>query len=368
MCKNRIKAFDGLKGISALIIAFFYHFSHFKGYSVPPMKQILNPLYYYGFLFVELFFMLSGFLMYRNYFNSIINRELSFIQYIKKRIFSILPISIITLLVCTGFQLLFRTINDEYFIDQNFNILHFLLNIFQIQSGWIVNDYSFNLPTWFVSCLLLNYIVFYWLSRLIERYNLNRIITYIIPIIVGYLNFLLKSNLPFLGAEYAARGYLCFFIGVILGCIKKDSISKKLKNEIITVFLFTSVAAITFLLMKLNIINVGGGVRVIVIWVVFPIILILCSYNNIISKVLGSKPFVELGKLSLYIFFWHFPIQLIIVTIFNFCKIKFISGIKCMEIYILCVFLVSFISEIVNAKIILLMRKNNVEVNYEIQR
>ena len=50
----------------------------------------------------------------------------------------------VTLLITTILELVYRGITGELFVVENFDLYHFVLNVFLIQSGWIENTYSFN--------------------------------------------------------------------------------------------------------------------------------------------------------------------------------------------------------------------------------
>ena len=71
--KNTINAY---KGIAAVAIAYFYHYKNEFGGEKPGVTLLqtwsghnfLSNIYLYGYLGVELFFVISGFIMYYAYF------------------------------------------------------------------------------------------------------------------------------------------------------------------------------------------------------------------------------------------------------------------------------------------------------------
>ena len=77
---NHINGIDGLKGIGAIIIAFFWHYQHFTQYDVrkAPLYSIFFVSHTYGYLMVELFFVLSGFGMMVGYADRVYQKEISF--------------------------------------------------------------------------------------------------------------------------------------------------------------------------------------------------------------------------------------------------------------------------------------------------
>ena len=160
--RQRLNEFDGLRAIACCMVAFFWHYQHFGNELAYPGGKILGLLYKYGGTAVELFFIISGFAMTLNYAEKIANKETGFIPYIKKRYFKLWPLAFVTLILTLCLELIYRAINGNlFFLTENFDVYHFVLNAFLVQSGWFENSYTFNTPIWFVSVLLLCYIVFY---------------------------------------------------------------------------------------------------------------------------------------------------------------------------------------------------------------
>ena len=83
---RRLTAIDGMKGIGACIIAFFWHYQHFKPQNGSPFFSIFPVSYKSGYLMVELFFMLSGFGMMLGYSERVTGRLIGFREYITKRL------------------------------------------------------------------------------------------------------------------------------------------------------------------------------------------------------------------------------------------------------------------------------------------
>ena len=64
--KNRIESIDGLRGVAITLVILFHTFYH--SISLTPWLSGLENVWVvkYGFLGVELFFLISGFLIYKS--------------------------------------------------------------------------------------------------------------------------------------------------------------------------------------------------------------------------------------------------------------------------------------------------------------
>ena len=91
------KSVNALKGIAAIIIANFYHYKNEFG-EMPGVRYLdlkgvpsnwLEYLYMYGYLGVEFFFVIAGFIMYYAYYKKIHNGEIIFRDFLRKRIISV---------------------------------------------------------------------------------------------------------------------------------------------------------------------------------------------------------------------------------------------------------------------------------------
>lgn len=100
---NRIdlgtKSLNSLKFIDAFVIAFIFHYPSFTNIQSHPLKIVFPFACSYGYLMVEMFFVLSGFGMHVGYAKKILNKEISFSSFLKKRFFKIYPLFFFALMV-----------------------------------------------------------------------------------------------------------------------------------------------------------------------------------------------------------------------------------------------------------------------------
>lgn len=160
---------------------------------------------------------------------------------------------------------------------------------------------------------------------------------YCFMIAIGWICMLMHSDYPLLGAEFAGRGYVTFFIGVVICKLYKD---KKKLIKLLVIFAIVAIASVC--ITKLGIPG-QGKLRIVLVWVIYPLLIIASVYKNTISKILKCKILRILGSLSSFIFFLHFPVQILIMIVSSILKITYISGYCLFPIYVVLVMLASYI-------------------------
>lgn len=100
--------------------------------------------------------------------------------------------------------------------------------------GGVVNS-----PTWYISVLLLCYVVYYLVTVIAIRWKTKPLYLYIFMALLGYGLMAFSINFPFFNG-ISGRGYLNFFIGVLLAAyIKKFGVHTKNMMVALAVIIFT---------------------------------------------------------------------------------------------------------------------------------
>ena len=155
---RRYIALDGLRGIAALILVMFHIDwpNHLTG----------SNAIRHGFLFVDLFFMLSGFVLAASYLERI-RSNIELCHFLLRRFFRIYPLHFVMLLamitlelaklaaVWTGIMVPLRT---PFSTPHSFGDI--FLNVFLIQSLGTTDHQSWNAPSWSISCEAAAYVAF----------------------------------------------------------------------------------------------------------------------------------------------------------------------------------------------------------------
>lgn len=332
------KWIDGLKGISICLIAFVWHYQHFVAPELAPYFNILKVYYLFGDRVVELFFMLSGFGMMLGYGNRIINRNISFSDYIKRRLVRLYPLFVLTTSIVIVLEILIYKNQGMTFVYPNFDMYHLVLNLLLLQNGAVETGWSFNSPSWVISVLVLIYAIFYFVCYK-NGDEKKAYYSFGVLTLIGATMTLCDARKPMFNS-LLGRGLTCFSIGVILYGIY---VRRSSFNAIFLGVIFQFFLLAIYVLMNKQMMEAVGNVPMLVAFGVAPMI-IFCSFSvPYIRTVLSLRPFVFLGKISIAIYLFHFPIQCLLYYI----NIKYIdmnySSRKVWMIYILLTIMVSII-------------------------
>ncbi len=299
------RALDGMKGIAACIVAFVWHYQHFGVMGADsPLYTFLKASYDYGWLMVELFFMLSGFGMMMGYKDRITEGKLSFPAFFFRRLGKLYPLHLATLLIVTVLEGVYLSKTGTTFVYPNFDLYHFALNVLCMQNGFFGTEWSFNSPSWCLSIFLILYTLFYCIIRKGKKDTVI-VISFGVTFLLGGLILFAGWNLP-VANELTARGLLCFSVGVILYYIYRNR--ERLPWKLIGVMSFLLCIGI-YVFVRLRGWEAVGNVRMQFILSTGPLLILSLLFFKPLNLVVGSKPFAWLGSISMDIYLLHFPVQ-----------------------------------------------------------
>ncbi|HLH97100.1 MAG TPA: acyltransferase [Xanthobacteraceae bacterium] len=155
---RRLLALDGLRGLAALLVVFFH-----IGW---PNHLTTNNFVVNGYLSVDLFFIMSGFIIVRNYGAKIANTG-NLANFICLRFFRVYPLHffVLAVLVCLELAKLFMqgalpTPSEQAPFSGNTSISALIANLFLVQGLHVLKETSWNVPSWTISSEFAAYLVF----------------------------------------------------------------------------------------------------------------------------------------------------------------------------------------------------------------
>ncbi|WP_396127088.1 acyltransferase family protein [Empedobacter stercoris] len=309
--KDEIKSLTGLRGIAAFYVM-IYHYFH--TYLINFYEKEPNILIYYlrnfisqGYLAVDLFFMLSSYVLCLRYANEF-SEKVNFVNYkyyMFKRFKRIYPLYIFSLLfiIC---------------IFNNFNIYDFIIDITFLQAYFDTIIRGVNVPSWSLSIewsiyLILPFLIYYWNKIKLKYHFVFALISlvllyqcqYLDKYVIDYKNwsfYILEANEKInihIGPLALFRAIVAYYFGFLIF----KSINKS------NILLFTSS---TILILIELIFNVND------ILIIIPLAIFihgLIFNKTLISRLLSSKILNYLGQISFSLYLFHI---IILNTIFKY--------------------------------------------------
>lgn len=297
--QNKIESLTGVRFIAAFIVLI----GHFVGSTKFPTLHNMSAIS------VQLFFVLSGFVMYISYSEKL--HTIHFGKFLFLRIARLYPAFILTVICATVFIAL---------IFPSTEILkHFLIDITMTQSWWGSISLAFSPidgPIWSVSTEFLFYIIFFIVFRNVSlKINMLMFIVYFTAWICILRHYSISLDYyPFMWLYYVNPYYrFCdFWIGCFFAIIYKRNYiginlflkTKKMLITVIEVILFILLFGSQYFFpfdkcwWVLNIISVICGV----------LVLLLTFNYGLLSKLFSTRVFVLLGDASYSLYLIHMPI------------------------------------------------------------
>jgi peptidoglycan/LPS O-acetylase OafA/YrhL len=223
--KERFAVLDIFRGIFSSLVVLF----HLSAFSATPI--INNDFIYNSDLFVDFFFVLSGFVIAYSYQHLKTGAELK--RFFKKRFFRLYPLHFIVLILFVLVEVSKHSASGFVHVNKVDNVSNnsytFLTNLFLVNSVKFpgINDFSWNIASWSISAEMIAYMVFGFTMLLINRYSsaaLKTTVYITIAILAGAAMYLFTGSFKLThGFDYGfLRGIIGFSLGVCNGNYFKE--------------------------------------------------------------------------------------------------------------------------------------------------
>lgn len=306
--RGRVEQLDGLRGIFSVLVVAHHH------------NAYRESIFYNNFfvlnssLFVDFFFVLSGFVIAMNYLERIHSGG-DFFSFIKKRFIRLYPLLFYTevlfiLANLVGDHSELKNMTDmkiDYYFRSGLDTLTFMGST-PIFGGWM----GINYPAWSISSEMISYFVFGLVLLFLPRQK------YLVFVLLSILciSFIIFKNDYMLVYDYGfVRGLLCFCVGIFT--------FKFLENRSFQLTFFE----IPFLLLLVGAMFAAHRYEWNLIRLVFPIlfaagIIVFANSSGIVTRLLSGKIFQYLGKISYSIYLNH----AIVLIFINICLFRIIKA------------------------------------------
>jgi peptidoglycan/LPS O-acetylase OafA/YrhL len=303
---TNIACLTPLRGIAALLVAVF----HFQVYFIRFITKDQSMFVDKGYLMVDLFFIMSGFLImhvYKDDFGELISIK-SFKKFMLARFARLYPLHIITLLVLVVIFYA-KSLHAQGYLDPQAIIYHiFLLHAFPVSK-----DVTWNIPSWSISAEWWAYTLFPFLCLLLYKSKRLGVILMLLSIMTIYtaiVCFLPRYDTYGHSIKYVfnldvtydygfLRSFAGFMTGMLLYLLYLSAVIKKIFNSDLLCGIY--IVLILFALHK--------GIKD--IWFVpgFAILILLFTCNTgKFSSRFNNKALNFLGDISYSVYMIHFLI------------------------------------------------------------
>ncbi len=321
---SRIYTLDLIKFLASIMIV-FHHYQQVRGLYSDSVFDFYGGPINFGYL-VELFFMISGFVC-ENKFSYNMTQTLG--GFMKKKVKRIYPMVAISVSVYAIFLVAGYFVFGSYYNGNSLGLWQIASSMLLIFQGGAVSldTTGVNNPIWYLCVLLICYAVYQTILALARRFKFNPVYLYIAMVFAGIGITDFSVNMPFAN-RYSARGYMAFFIGVLLFRLNKNhqGLCRLIKNLTLPIFAVMSAAAI-FLDKFFD------NMCYIAVFIVFPLGLIFCLNSAIVNKLLNKRCFRTLGGISFEIYLWHGPLMCLSSLICGILGIEFTYSLVSMLIF-----------------------------------
>lgn len=299
-------AVDFLRGVAAFAVL-VWHYKHFylEGVgattladpSTQPFYAVLWPFYQGGYLAVQFFWVVSGFVFSAVYF-----QEAAFSQrgFIVNRLARLYPLHFITLLAVAALQFISMTTVGQPQIYAYNDSYHLALNL-AFASGWgLEKGFSFNAPIWSVSAEILVYAAFMFLVR-----SLRQSVTLSAALAVG-LAMLSVQPLP---APLVWQCAAFFFTGVCVFHLLKHVQAGERRGAVRLIAAMAVMAVVHVLASRAG--AVSSTIQLAVIFAGLTLLTAYVEQWGVVQRVFRRVRLF--GDLTYSTYLWHVPLQILIL-------------------------------------------------------
>jgi peptidoglycan/LPS O-acetylase OafA/YrhL len=322
--RHRFEVLDIFRGLFASLV-FLFHLGPFAETPVLNNRFVEN-----SDMFVDFFFVLSGFVIAYSYQSMATGEQLK--RFLTKRIYRIYPLHFCMLMAFVGMEVAKNLLNPYIKVNNLVNpansVYTFFTSLFLINSTPVpgVHDVSWNIPSWSISAEMLAYLVFGGLVVLIynarQLSRRNWFYALVIVICLAGLHVVSGTFQINYSFDYGfLRGIMGFFVGVL--CFNLFSGTHSNVRQWPAAF-FSAGEVISLALIVLAIIN---GEVLKPMGAVFEVLFFVCVYlfsfeKGIVSHGLKKvKLLHKLGAYSYSIYMTH----ALLISLFNVLFIRILK-------------------------------------------
>ena len=222
------------------------------------------------------------------------------------------------------------------------SVWRFIVAALGIDAGWVVKTVDVGFTTWYISVLMLCYVIFCLIIFIAERMKVNPAYMYGFMVLVGIAINTYNIDFPFFNA-WSARGYYAFFAGLLLATYHKKQIFtwEKIGSLIIVVGVIVSYL---FGFSRRIVRRDNLEEAYILTFVLYPAIITITKFRCM-KKIFRFKILEVLGQCSFDVYIWHVPILILIYNLLEWWNLSIdLSSAQCMVFFAFIVWIMGIAS------------------------
>jgi peptidoglycan/LPS O-acetylase OafA/YrhL len=192
--KDELRALTSVRGIAAWLVVLFHIRGSIAGLP-PPAAALVDR----GYLAVDFFFLLSGFVIWLSWSERLRDGAGAVPEFLKRRVARIWPLHLVVLGFGVALALLLRATGRG---TPDFPFAELPLHVVLLQNWGFTSALSWNVPAWSISCEFGAYLLFPWLTLAIDW---RRVATPAILAAIGALLLLLHATFAMHGWDSLDR-------------------------------------------------------------------------------------------------------------------------------------------------------------------
>lgn len=310
---SREYAFDVVKFIAIAIIV-LHHYQQVAGVRFSYGPNWYGGVFYWGNL-VELFFIISGYFAYRSTLKILNGGGIR--EFWERKYLRFLPMLVICGVACLVIQYIYsRFINTEAVFA--FTLWNVISSFFGFER-WFDTALMINNPMWYVSVLLLCFVIQFFVTCLAKRKSFL-LFAYGSMVVIGLVMRGICQNqginFPFVNI-YISRGLVCFFLGLIIAHIFMGDgfVGRNVAGPFLQLAAIILVALFMLLYsIKRNLVTGSGDTLYFTLcFLVYPALLVICK-NPVLNRILSVRILHPIGGIAYNMYVWHVPLILLFLS------------------------------------------------------
>ncbi|WP_244548960.1 acyltransferase family protein [Bradyrhizobium canariense] len=300
---NKLLGLEVLRFVAAFAVL-IWHYQHFSYVADTPVDLFrdqlplygwLRPFYQTGEYGVWVFWCISGFIFFWKYRDAISDRSMPGRTFFVFRLSRLYPLHFVTLIIVAVLQAAYFRLHGYFFVYQDNDVRHFLLQIFMASSWGFEHGGSFNEPIWSISVEVLVYVLFFLTLRFVTKSALFNV-------------FVIVVCLNLHGQLFSC---LAFFYAGGLAAIARRAIAPATSRLAVEGLAWATVAVVP---VSIWMFSLQASIVDWVFLLSYTPVLLFCLSREIILSSSTTRLMEAAGNMTYSCYLLHFPIQLLIAS------------------------------------------------------